>query len=49
MRAVGDHTSRLACPAIADFLSEPPKALVWVTIGVELSGLLLNLGGQPSW
>jgi hypothetical protein len=43
------HLGRLACNAIADFLSEPPKVLAWVMIDVELPGLLLNLGGQPSW
>ena len=34
-------------PAFADVLSQILKALVWVTIGVELSGPLLNLGGRP--
>jgi hypothetical protein len=34
--------------SIPRFLSKTPKALAWATIGEELSGLLLNLGGRPS-
>jgi hypothetical protein len=35
------------CTTGADVLSKTMKALAWVMIDVELSGLLLNLGGRP--
>ena len=37
------------CTDTTDVLGKTPDALAWVTIGEERSGLLLNLGGRPSW